>query len=66
MNNNPLLQVTNLTKHFPIASGKAAWLPSKKQSQALHAVDGVTLTIHPGESVGLVGESGCGKSTLIR
>ena len=32
----------------------------------LHAVDGVDLTIHHGESVGLVGESGCGKSTMVR
>ncbi|MEO1620256.1 MAG: oligopeptide/dipeptide ABC transporter ATP-binding protein [Cyanobacteria bacterium J06632_3] len=62
----PLLQVTELTKHFPVSGGRASWLPGKKANQALHAVDGINLTIHPGESVGLVGESGCGKSTLLR
>lgn len=51
----PLLQVRNLCKAFPV--GKQAHL---------HAVDGVSFDIQPGESVGLVGESGCGKSTLIR
>ncbi|MGA1130726.1 MAG: ABC transporter ATP-binding protein [Prochlorotrichaceae cyanobacterium] len=50
----PLLQVENLCKFFPV------------HRQQLHAVDQVSFTIHPGESVGLVGESGCGKSTLIR
>lgn len=64
MNEAPLLAVTDLKKHFPLTTG--TWLPIKKKVQALHAVDGVTLNIHPGESVGLVGESGCGKSTLIR
>ncbi len=55
----PLLATTNLTKHFPI---RTSWA----RPSHLHAVDGISLTIHPGESVGLVGESGCGKSTLIR
>ncbi|MEO1404809.1 MAG: peptide ABC transporter ATP-binding protein, partial [Cyanobacteria bacterium J06635_1] len=60
MQPSPLLQVSNLTKHFPVASGLPRWLPGQAnpQAQALHAVDGIDLTLHPGESVGLVGESG--------
>ena len=59
----PLLQVTNLKKHFPLS---APTLFRTSAPQTIHAVDDVTLAIHPGESIGLVGESGCGKSTLIR
>jgi len=66
MTNTSLLQVSNLTKHFPITASPTAWLSRQKKAQKLHAVDGITLSIQPGESVGLVGESGCGKSTLIR
>ncbi|MEO0644862.1 MAG: ABC transporter ATP-binding protein [Cyanobacteria bacterium J06650_10] len=66
MTDSSLLQVSDLTKHFTVASGAAAWFSRQQKAQKLHAVDGVTLSIQPGESVGLVGESGCGKSTLIR
>jgi len=68
MDERSLLHVSELTKHFAVssASGPAAWLSRQKKVQHLHAVDGVTLSIQLGESVGLVGESGCGKSTLIR
>ncbi len=37
---------------------------SAGKRQSLHALDGVSLTIHRGEIFGVVGESGCGKSTL--
>ena len=56
---SPLLQVEDLTMHFPVKGGVLL-----KKVGACRAVDGVTLQIERGETLGLVGESGCGKSTL--
>ena len=49
----PLLEVRDLVKQFP----------ARGDSPAFRAVDGISFTVHEGESLGLVGESGCGKST---
>jgi oligopeptide/dipeptide ABC transporter ATP-binding protein len=64
----PLLAVEGLRKLYPIGpAGRRRW-PGQRRAPAsfLHAVDGVSLAIGRGETVGLVGESGCGKSTLVR
>ena len=55
-----LVEVSGLEVHFPIKSG----IIFDRTVGHVRAVDGVDLTIHRGETYGLVGESGCGKSTL--
>jgi len=57
----PLLRVKDLVKQFPVKGGLFG-----REVDRVHAVDGVSLELAPGETLGLVGESGCGKSTTGR
>ncbi len=59
MNHEVLLELQHLKMHFPVQEGFL-----RRTTGALHAVDGVSLFVRRGETLGLVGESGCGKTTL--
>jgi peptide/nickel transport system ATP-binding protein len=57
----PILEVQDLVKEFPVRSGFF-----RRQIGAVHAVSGVSFSVYPGRTLGIVGESGCGKSTTGR
>lgn len=58
----PLVIVDNLVKHFPVMRG----ILIQRQVGKVRAVDGISFSIDPSETLGLVGESGCGKTTAGR
>jgi oligopeptide transport system ATP-binding protein len=58
----PLLRLSGVKKYFSITQG----ILFQREVGRVHAVDGVDLEVHPGETLGVVGETGCGKSTLAR
>jgi len=57
----PILEVIDLVKHFPVQRGLFG-----RQHGSVFAVDGISFSVFPGETLGMVGESGCGKSTAAR
>ena len=61
MSTRPVIEVRDLKKHFPITRGLLA-----RRVGAVKAVDGVSFSVSPGETLCVVGESGCGKSTVGR
>ncbi len=65
---DPLIAIRDLKVHFDLGGGGVIdrLIGSSRVRRMVKAVDGVTIDIFPGETLGLVGESGCGKSTLGR
>ena len=58
------IHIDNLHKFYTVKSGGGLF--SKKQRRYVKAVNGISLSMAPGEVLGVIGESGCGKSTLAR
>jgi len=65
--NEPLISIRNLKVHFDLSNGGAVTrLLGRKRDRKVRAVDGISVDINRGETLGLVGESGCGKTTTGR
>lgn len=61
--NDVLLETVDLVKHFPLTQALADTV-ARREKEVIHAVDGVSLQVGVGETLGLIGESGSGKTTL--
>lgn len=61
MNNAPIIEVENLSKHFDMQTGFI-----KRETRTVRAVTGLNFEVRAGETLALVGESGCGKTTTTR
>src|SRR5438445_6881312 len=59
----PIIEAQALVKHFPLTRSLADVITRKPQ-EVVHAVDGVSLGVQPGETLGLIGESGSGQATV--
>ncbi|HXG93276.1 MAG TPA: oligopeptide/dipeptide ABC transporter ATP-binding protein [Blastocatellia bacterium] len=65
--NEPLISIRNLKVHFDLSTrGVVARMLGRETEKVVRAVDGISLDISKGETLGLVGESGCGKTTTGR
>src|SRR5258708_32049705 len=62
----PLVELIDVARYFDVSPPWLNRLLERKPRALLKAVDGVSLAIAKGETLGLVGESGCGKSTVAR
>ena len=62
VNTGAILEARDLKKHFPVTKGVLI----SKITGWIKAVDGISFSIQPGETLGIVGESGCGKSTTAK
>jgi peptide/nickel transport system ATP-binding protein len=62
----PLVEVKDLAKVFDVSAPWLNRVVERQPRRFVHAVDGVSFSIQPGQTLALVGESGCGKSTVAR